>query len=124
MKKLIAVGLVAAFGLASMLPVWAAEDGGHFKGKPAETLTQAVANFSEYNHKLQAILDGEVSDSDLAEVHILTYTLENALKKINADMDALADTLEAVHKASEKLDRAAVIEHGREYLSVSRQIVK
>lgn len=124
MKKRIVVGLVAAFGLVSTLPVSAAEDGGHFKGKPAETLTQAVANFSEYNHKLQAILDGEVSDSDLAEVHILTYTLENALKKINEDMGALADTLEAVHKASEKLDREAVIEHGREYLAVSRQIVK
>jgi len=39
-------------------------------------------------------------------------------------MGALADTLEAVHKASEKLDREAVIEHGREYLAVSRQIVK
>lgn len=124
MKKRIAAGIVAALGIVFTPLVSAAEDGGHFKGKPAETLTQAAANFSEYNHKLQAILDGEVSDSDLAEVHILTYTLENALKKINADMDALADTLEAVHKASEKLDRAAVIERGREYLSVSRQIVK
>lgn len=124
MKKLIAAGLVAALGLVSTLPVAAAEDGSHFKGKPAETLAQAVTNFSEYNHKLQAILDGKVTDSDLAEVHILTYTLENALKKINEDMNRLADTLEAVHKASEKLDREAVIEHGREYLAVSHQIVK
>jgi hypothetical protein len=124
-KKLIVAVAFAAAGLVS--PPAAASGAGesvsHYKGKPAETLPQAVANFSEYNRKLKALLDGPVTDADMAEVHQLTYTLENALKKINEEMAGLADTLESVHKASEKLDRDATIEHGRAYLSVSGQVV-
>ena len=110
MKKLIVAIAFAAAGLVSS-PVaasGAAETVQHYKGKPAETLPQAVANFSEYNRKLKALLDGPVTDADMAEVHQLTYTLENALKKINEEMAELADTLEKVHQASEKLDRDAV----------------
>ena len=125
MKKLIVAVSFAAAGLVSP-PVSASGAGesvSHYKGKPAETLPQAVANFSEYNRKLKALLDGPVTDADMDEVHQLTYTLENALKKINEEMASLADTLEKVHKASEKLDRDATIEHGRTYLSVSGQVV-
>jgi hypothetical protein len=106
---------------------WASAPGAkyeHFEGKPAATLEQAVANFAEYNGKLKAILAGKVSDADLAEVHQLTYTLETALKKINEEMAGLASTLEEVHLASEKLDRDAVLEHGRAYLSVATEVVK
>ena len=129
MKKLIvAVAVALAFGAAGLVSPavasGAAETVQHYKGKPAETLPQAVANFSEYNRKLKALLDGPVTDADMAEVHQLTYTLENALKKINEEMAGLADTLEKVHQASEKLDRDAVIEHGRAYLSVSGQVVR
>ena len=125
MKKLIVAIAFATAGLVSS-PVaasGAAETVQHYKGKPAETLPQAVANFSEYNRKLKVLLDGPVTDADMDEVHQLTYTLENALKKINEEMARLADTLEKVHKASEKLDRDATIEHGRTYLSVSGQVV-
>ena len=96
----------------------------HHEGKPAETLEQAVTNFSEYNHKLEAILNGAVSDNDMHDVHELTYTLENALEKINEELAELAETLEELHQASERMDREAVLEHGRKYLSVSREVVK
>ena len=125
MKSLILTATVVLAAFAS--PAWASGGGAktaHFEAKPAETLTQAVANFAEYNDKLRAILDGKVTDSDMADVHQLTYTLENALKKINEEMSTLAVTLEEVHQASEKLDRDAVLKHGRAYLSVADEVVK
>lgn len=96
----------------------------HYKGKPAETLPEAVTNFSEYNARLETILKGDVSDAAMAKVHELTYTLENALAKMNEEMTQLTEKLEQLHQASEKLDQRAVMQHGGEYLSVSRQIVK
>ena len=125
MKRLILAATVVLTSLAST--AWASGAGGqpaHFEGKSAETLVQAVANFAEYNNKLRAILDGKVTDADMADVHQLTYTLENALKKINEEMTSLAVTLEDVHQASEKLDREAVLKHGRAYLSVADTVVK
>lgn len=123
MKSLILATTLALVPLAT--PAWASDErSAHFEGTPSATLAQAVANFSESNLKLKTILDGKVTDADMAEVHQLTYTLENALKKINEEMSALAGTLEEVHLASEKLDRDAVLEHGRAYLSVSGQVIK
>lgn len=117
----------AASTLLAFVPASFASDAerpDHYQGKPAATLTEAVKNFSEANARLEAILKGDVTDAAMGEVHQLTYTLENALEKINHDMSQLADTLEKVHVASEKLDREAVLKHGREYLAVSRQVVK
>ena len=123
-KRIVAAAFAAAGPVSPVAASDAAEAVEHYKGKPAEMLPQAVANFSEYNRKLKALLDGPVTDVDMAEVHQLTYKLENALKKINEEMAELADTFEKVHQASEKLDRGAVIEHGRAYLSVSGQAVR
>ncbi len=125
MKSLILAATLALVPFST--PAWASgagERGAHFEGKPPATLAQAVADFNEYNLKLKAILDGKLTDADMAEVHQLTYTLENALEKINEEMSALAGTLEEVHLASEKLDRDAVLKHGRAYLSVSGQVVR
>jgi len=97
----------------------------HYKGEPSETLEQAVQNFSEYNRKLEVLLNKEkLTAAEMATVHQLTYTLENALNKINAELDALSETLEVVHKASENVDAATTLSKGREYLSVSRQVIK
>ena len=97
----------------------------HYKGLPSETLEEAVKNFSEYNTKLETVLAAE--DLDLAkldEIHQLTYTLENALGKIKADLDTLSETLEAVHKASEHGDAETARREGAKYLSTSRTLVK
>lgn len=122
MKSIRSIALV----LALCAPLAFASGAGdkHFKGEPAETLPQAVKNFSAYNQKLEAILNGKVDDSAMADIHILTYTLENALHKMNEEMAQLAETLEKVHKASEKLDREGGVSNGRAYLKVSREIVK
>lgn len=95
----------------------------HFKGKPAETLEQALTNFSEYNGKLANILKkDELSPKDLYEVHQLTYTLENALEKIREEYEELAEALEEVHIASESNEPGTVKSRGREYLETSDRI--
>ena len=97
----------------------------HYKGEASATLEQAVKNFSEYNTRLEVALAEEPLDlAKLDEIHKLTYTLENALKKMRKDMDALADTLEAVHKASEYGDAETAKREGANYLKVSRTLVK
>ena len=116
--------LAATTALLFTLPGVASEDYDHYEGESATSLEQAVANLSEYNNRLEKVLAGELTPEAMNEVHQLTYTLENALKKINEEMSALAGTLEEVHLASEKLDRDAVLKHGRAYLSVSGQVVR
>lgn len=101
------------------------EEEGHFTGLPAATLSEALANFAEYNQRLRAYIDrGEIAPQEYVEVHELTYTLENALAKINEELTALADTLEEVHVASEKADAEALLASGRAYLAVAEEIVK
>ncbi len=95
----------------------------HFKGLPAENLEQAVTNFSEYNHRLELLLAGELGPKQLGEVHELTYTLENALAKMNDELKQLAETLEAVHKASETADAKTVYEQGKQYLATAKKVV-
>tara|TARA_R110002020_G_scaffold183275_2_gene379453 strand:- start:1120 stop:1428 length:309 start_codon:yes stop_codon:yes gene_type:complete len=67
----------------------------HYKPKASETLEQAVENLSEYNSKLADILaKDELSADDMHNVHELSYTLEEALKKIHTDLAEVADVLE------------------------------
>lgn len=94
----------------------------HFHGKPADTLAEAIANFTEANRQLEKLLDGRLSDADMAAIHELTYTLEVALEKINEELDELAEVLEEVHLGSESGDRDAVKANGQIYLSVAREL--
>ncbi len=114
-----AAGLV--IGLAA--PSMADDRVDHFAGEPAETLDQALANFSEYNTRLEAVLEKETLDfPDMRVIHELTYTLENALEKIREDMAVLAETLEALHLASETGDEDGSRRHGEAYLETARLI--
>jgi mannitol-1-phosphate/altronate dehydrogenase len=97
----------------------------HFEGRKAQTLKEAVANFSEYNKKLSAILaKRDLAPEDMVKIHELTYTLENALDKIRAETAALAQTLEEVHVASERQDAKTVKARGQSYLRTAREIVR
>ncbi|BAZ93694.1 hypothetical protein TspCOW1_13240 [Thiohalobacter sp. COW1] len=111
--------------LAVSVPAFADDRPGHYEGEPAETLEQAVANFSEYNRRLETILgQGELSSRDLHEIHQITYTLENALERLEEEVEELAEVLEEVHLASENADAETVQSKGRDYLETSRQIIK
>lgn len=94
----------------------------HFEGKQAENLAEALSNFEIANEQLEEYLEGGApGKADLAHIHELTYTLENALKTIRAELSDLAITLEEVHLASERGDTEIVLEAGRKYLSVADQ---
>lgn len=126
MKKSAAIAAVAA-ALAFVPGAQASGSGGdvrHFKGKPSATLPDAMRNLSESNARLEQLLKGPVDDVAIAEIHQLTYTMENGLEKLRKELGALADTLEDLHKASEKMEREKVLRHGADYLSVSRQVIR
>ena len=118
------LALVAATSLLMAAPAMADDAVQHFKGKPADTLEQALANFSEYNTQLENILASELTPVTMNEVHRLTYTLEIALEKMESELGELAETLERVHKASETSDNETVRSAGKAYLKTSRQFVK
>lgn len=101
-----------------------AEEVEHYEGEKSATLKEAVANFSEYNEKLEEILDGELTPEAMNEIHQITYTLENALGKINEEIDGLAVTLEEIHLASESADTNAVASNGKDYLETSRTVIE
>lgn len=96
----------------------------HFKGEPAPTLEAAVANFSTYNQQLAVLLSQDaLSPQDLAKVHELSYSLENALEKIDTEVEAMAVTLEEVHQGSETNDPERVQENGAIYLEAAQTLV-
>lgn len=97
----------------------------HFKGEPSETLEQAVRNFSEYNQKLANMLQQQnLSAEELYRIHNLTYTLENALGKIEDEIEILEEVLEEVHKASERADADTVSARGKVYLDKAQTLIK
>lgn len=108
---LLLAGLMAAPALADE------ERAEHFSGKPADTLAEAVTNADEANRELANLLDGELSDADLAKVHQLSYTMENALARIHEEVYQLEGTLEEVHLGSEAFDRERVRTNGETYLN-------
>ena len=82
----------------------------HYEGKPSESLEQALANFAETNARIAEILaQDELTVTDLATIHELTYTLENALERMDEEYDLMQAQLEELHLASEGAD----IEHAR-----------
>jgi hypothetical protein len=117
------ISILACAGLATT-PLAYSGEVEHFKGKPSKSLEQAVSNFSEYNSKLEQVLNRELTPEAMNEVHQLPYTLENALGKINAEFDALAETLETIHIASEHADPDTVKTSGEQFLSVSREVIE
>ncbi|MCZ0812998.1 MAG: DUF6746 family protein [Pseudomonadota bacterium] len=105
--KILATGVAILIG--GMMPVKADETVSHYAPEPSETLQQAVDNFVTYNRKLAAVLERDpMTTADMEEVHQFTYTLEIALARINAELGALPEVLERVHKASEGDDPAAL----------------
>lgn len=120
--------LIGLFLLSLSAASLAADEGqrqSHFKGKQSTTLEQAVSNFRDHNAQLAKLLaKDKLSPGDALKVHELTYTLENALKKINSDFAELADVLEEVHVASEKIDTATIKKRGKVYLDISQKVIK
>ena len=127
MKKIIILSILSSmlFSSNTFAREEAPAEYDHYKGKKAESLEQAVTLFSEYNAKVAAILEnGEPSYKDMHKVHELTYTIENALAKINSEMGALALQLEKLHKASENAKANETLKEGSQYLETAKKIIE
>jgi hypothetical protein len=111
--------------LVCSVMVSASERPAHFKGKEPATLTEAIALYAEHNKQLAVLIAKEkLTAEELFEVHQLTYTLENALQKMNSEMTDIAAVLEEVHLASEKNDSATVKARAQIYLDKSAPLSK
>ncbi|SHE89216.1 hypothetical protein SAMN02745148_01347 [Modicisalibacter ilicicola DSM 19980] len=96
----------------------------HFAGESAETLEQAVTNFSEYNQRLEELLNQELTPERMAKIHELSYTLENALAKIDEEVDLMSVLLEDMHLASESADPRTTKNAGKAYLNSGQTLVE
>lgn len=118
MCSIIGVMLCSAMASASERPA-------HFKGKEATTLSEAVALYTEHNQQLAVLIaKKQLTAEELFEVHQLTYTLENAVQKMQSEMTDIAAVLEEVHLASEKNDSATVKARAQVYLNKSAPLSK
>lgn len=116
--------LTLAGTLVLALPVLAEDRPDHFQGKPSETVEEALAVLNKHNLRLEALVEKDtLTPQEVAEVHQLTYTLENALETIANEHDRVAELLEEVHVASEANDAATVSRSGREYLERAQKLV-
>ncbi|MFO8005095.1 DUF6746 family protein [Thioalkalivibrio sp.] len=115
MKRITSLSLACT--LALTLPALADDRPDHYQGESSETVEQALSNLNEYNSKLTALVEKDtLTADDLAQVHQLTYTLENALEQLADEQERVAELLEEVHVASEANDPDTVQSSGREYL--------
>lgn len=113
----------AALPLATA-PSAMAERFRHYEARQSNTLKEAVENFAAYNAKIAAVMaKDELTDTDLERIHELTYTLEDALARINRVMQALPQTLETLHIASENHQPAAVRGAGAVYLDIATTVI-
>ena len=77
----------------------------HAKGKEATSVKEAKLLLRTYNDKLRALRAKATMDgTDLAEIHITTYTLENQIAYLIADLTVMAESLEELHLTSETGD--------------------
>lgn len=115
-----------AFTLATCLSAGALADERiqHAKGLPADTLAQAVSNLNSHNAQLAELLQQPLTPQRMDEAHLLSYTLENALQRINAELAEIAESLEAMHIASESNDPHTVKHQGQAYLDGIQPLVR
>lgn len=125
MRTICLSAALVILSIGGAAPTLADESPDHFKGLVPESPTEAVQNFSRYNDKLENILARDsLSVTDMAEIHEITYTLENALAVINEQTANVASLLETLHLASELGGADNVVRAGREYLNRARQIAE
>lgn len=115
--------LLSAGVLAVCLPgaALAEEQPTHYAAEPSETLEQAITNFVTYTARVQDVLARDpLTPGDMEEVHEMTYTLEVALARMNAELAALPDILEMLHKTSEGDDPEAMKAAGAAFLGIAQ----
>lgn len=117
--------IVAALSASFMPLAQASDEPKHFKGVPSDTLQQAVDNLKAYAPKLAEILNKDtITPADMGEIHQLTYTLENAVIRLDEHIDHMEESLEDVHQASEKAQYDTVKTQGNRFLEKTDEMLK
>lgn len=95
-----------------------ATDVDHFKGQASPDLKSALCNLQQFDQKLAKVTNGKaLTGTEMAEIHQLTYTLEVAVQKVQAEMAIAAEELEKVHKGSEVMASEKVKKSTEDYLT-------
>ena len=122
MKKILASTGSALLLITTMAQ--ADEKYSHFPSLDAPNTSVALCNLAKFNEKLQTIANKKkLTPEDMVKVHELTYTLENAVIRLQKDLKTIAVDLEKVHKASEHLDGKTVKGSGDKYLTATNLIL-
>ena len=96
----------------------ASDDDAHFKAIVSTDIASALCNLKTYNAELQQVTgEKDVDTMGMLKVHELTYTLENALQKIQAELTTIAADLEEVHQSSESHDQTKVKSYTEKYIN-------
>lgn len=123
MKKKVFVSLISVSAFIFSVSAHATDRPDHFKGKQASNWSEAQQNLNEYNQRLADLLAKDtLTPQDLAQVHELTYTLENALERMEKEISTSAEILEKVHVASETNQPKTVKTQGDNYLKAIKAI--
>lgn len=121
-KSILSLALAALFTLPAVADDERVE---HYRGEPAASLTEALGNLAEYNQQLRALVDkGQLSGDDFHQIHQLTYTLENALGRLDDELDAMQEDLENIHLASERGEAGRILQAAPEYFRRSDELLQ
>lgn len=108
---------------AATVTVAHATDVKHFKGEKPETMAEAIAIIEKYNAQLEGRIQYELTPYTMAEIHQMSYSLENALQFIEEHLKKTQENLEEVHIASETNDTETVQKKGKEYLQGTKELL-
>lgn len=87
------------------------------EGQTIETLKQAVDALALNNDLLEVLLDkSELTNNDLAIIQRLTETIENALVKIDNEMDIMVELVLDVRAGADGQEQERIRDSGQDYL--------
>ena len=125
MKQIKTLIIYLLFTCVATGNAFAGERADHYKGKVPKSLDQAMSYLRSHNAQLNTLLKTEkLSPQQLDEIHQMTYTMENAIKKLKNEVTVISDSLEALHKASETGKTKITKNLGEKYLLLSKPLVE
>ncbi|WP_223670251.1 DUF6746 family protein [Kangiella shandongensis] len=113
--KLLKLGFIALSFL--IVATVSASEIRHYKGEDVNTVEEAISVLKKYNTELEKLLKAEeLKAQDMAKIHQMTYSMENALEILEGSLNITQRNLEELHLSSEtmKTDKAQI--YGQLYL--------
>jgi small-conductance mechanosensitive channel len=116
--------LISVISLLLTAQVFAESKNQHFASLASPDIQTAKCNIQTYNEKLDALTQkSDITTLDMVKIHELTYTLEDALKRLSKDLATAAAELEKAHLASESMNKEVVSKAASEYSKLTRALI-